>query len=298
MSGRGWALFLAMGVIWGVPYLMIKVAVDGGISVPMVVFARTALGALVLLPLALRSGPPTWLRTHWRPLTLFAVLEILIPWALLADAERHLTSSLTGLLIAAAPIMAVFVARAAGDAERLTRQRWIGLALGFGGVAVLAAPELRGDSPVAIVEVVVVAVCYACGPVVVARRLQDVPSLSMTAVCLSGAALVYTVPAVLTWPRTMPEAPVLASLAGLGLLCTALAFVLFFALIREVGPARALVITYVNPAVAIAAGVLLLGEPLTVTIVTAFALILAGSGLAMSRRVSSPSGSDPASHPS
>ena len=283
MSGRGWVLFALMGVLWGIPYLMIKVAVEG-VSVPMVVFARTAVGAAILLPLALRAGRPTWLRERWRPLLAFAVIEIMIPWGLLSEAERHITSSMTGLLIAATPIIAVLVGRLTGDAERLGPARWAGLAIGLAGVAVLAAPAMGDGSPWAIIEVLLVAVCYAIAPIIAARRLSDVPALPMTAVCLGGAALVYAPPAILTWPQTLPDGRVLAALAGLAVLCTALAFLVFFALIREVGPSRALVFTYVNPAVAVTAGVLVLGEPLTATILVSFALILAGSVLATAPR--------------
>ncbi|WP_219420404.1 DMT family transporter [Pseudonocardia nigra] len=283
MSRRGWLLFAAMSLIWGVPYLMIKVAVEG-VSVPVLVFVRTAVGAAVLLPLALRSGPLRELRRHWRPLAAFAALEIIVPWWLLSDAERHLTSSMTGLLIAASPIIAVVVARLTGDAERLdTLLRWAGLGVGLVGVAVLAAPELRGGDAWAITEVLLVAACYATAPLIAARRLRDVPALPMTAVCLTFAALVYTPPAILTWPDAVPGPRVLAALAGLALVCTALAFLVFFALIREVGPSRALVFTYVNPAVAVVAGVLVLAEPLSASILVAFALILGGSVLATAR---------------
>ncbi|MFT4299856.1 MAG: DMT family transporter [Aeromicrobium sp.] len=284
MTRRGWLLFAAMSVIWGIPYLMIKVAVEGGISVPMVVFARTALGALMLLPLALRHGRPTWLRDHWKPLAAFAVLEILGPWALLAHAEQELSSSMTGLLIAAVPIIGVIVSRLLGDNERLGAVRWLGLGVGLLGVTVLALPGLGGDSPQAIIEVLVVAVCYAVAPLIMVRQLNDIPALPMTAVCLGLAAAVYAIPAALTWPTESPSAEVTASLVGLGLLCTALAFLLFFALIREVGTSRAVVFTYVNPAVAVVAGIVLLGETLTVSMAAAFGLILCGCLLATSGR--------------
>jgi drug/metabolite transporter (DMT)-like permease len=296
LSGRGWVLFALMGVLWGIPYLMIKVAVEG-VSVPMVVFARTVIGAAILLPLALRAGRPTWLRERWRPLLAFAVIEIMIPWGLLSDAEQHITSSMTGLLIAATPIVAVLVGRLTGDAERLGAARWAGLAIGLAGVAVLAAPAMGDGSPWAIVEVLLVAVCYATAPIIAARRLADVPALPMTAVCLGGAALVYAPPAVLTWPQTLPDGRVLAALAGLAVLCTALAFLVFFALIREVGPSRALVFTYVNPAVAVTAGVLVLGEPLTATILVSFVLILAGSVLATAPRTRQPATAEPVVSP-
>jgi len=133
---------------------------------------------------------------------------------------------------------------------------------------------------------------YATGPLVASRKLADLPGLAVTAVCLGFAAIVYAPAAALTWPRAVPSAAVLASLAGLALVCTALAFVLFFQLIAEVGPARATVITYVNPAVAVALGVGVLGEPLTPEIIAAFGLILAGSVLAT--RSGQPAGSEAA----
>jgi drug/metabolite transporter (DMT)-like permease len=282
MSRRGWILFAAMSVIWGIPYLMIKVAVEG-VSVPVLVFARCAIGAVVLLPLALFRGQLAGLRRKWLPLIAFAVVEMVIPWALLSDAERRLTSSMSGLLVAAVPIIGVVLARLTGDVEVISAKRWAGLVIGLVGVGVLAAPELNGGDAWAIVEVLLTALGYAIGPIIAARALSDVPGLPMAAVCLSFAAVVYTVPAIATWPDAVPQVSVLAAIVALGLVCTALAFLLFFALIREAGPARATVITYVNPAVAVLAGVVILGEPLTVTIVAAFALILSGSALATTR---------------
>lgn len=276
-----------MSVLWGIPYLMIKVAVES-VSVPMVVFARTALGALILLPLVIRSGQLGVVRRHWRPLLLFTAAEILGPWVLLSDAENRLTSSMTGLLIAAVPIVGVVLARLTGDAERLGPVRWAGLLVGLAGVGVLAAPHLGGGgSAWAIGEVMLVALGYSIAPIITTRRLQDLPSLHMAAFALAIAALVYAGPAIATWPDTMPSGRVLAALIGLGVICTALAFIVFFELIREVGTSRGMVFTYVNPAVAVVAGVVFLGEPLTGTITASFALILGGSVLATAHRSSS-----------
>jgi drug/metabolite transporter (DMT)-like permease len=279
VSRRGWVLFTALSVIWGVPYLLIKVA-DGGVSVPVLVFARVAIGTAVLLPIAIRRGQIRVLAGHWRWLAVFALVEILLPWALLSDAERHLSSSMSGLLIAAVPIIGVVLARLTGGPERLTVIRWAGLLTGLAGVVLLAGPRVLGGSAWPIAEALLVALCYATGPLIANRKLAGLPGLGMTAVCLAAATVVYAPAAALTWPASMPSAAVLGSIAGLGVLCTAIAFVVFFQLIAEVGPARATVITYVNPAVAVALGVAVLGEPLTSTIVAAFALILAGSVLA------------------
>ncbi|MEV5408213.1 EamA family transporter [Thermopolyspora sp. NPDC052614] len=282
MSRRGWVLFALMSVIWGIPYLMIKVAVEE-VSAPVLVFARTAVGAAILMPLAVRAGGLGVLRRHWKPLVLFAVIEMMVPWLLLTDAERHLSSSMAGLLVAAVPIIAVVVGKIAGDRERLGPLRWIGLLVGFAGVALLAAPHLTGGGFWPIVELFIVALGYATAPLLAARKLANVPSMPMTAACLSLAALVYAPAAILTWPAAMPSGQALAAIGGLAVICTVLAFLVFFELIREVGPARATVFTYVNPAVAVVAGVVFLGEPLTPAIVAAFALILGGSVLATSR---------------
>jgi len=282
MSRKGWLLFAVMCVVWGIPYLLIKVA-DEGVAVPVVVFARTALGALILLPLAVRSGQLGILRRRWRPLVAFTVLEMIGPWGLLTQAERRLPSSLAGLLVAAVPIIGVVAARLTGGTERLGPRRWAGLVIGLAGVVVLAAPDLNGASGWPVAEVLLVAVGYASAPLIAARKLADVPSLPMTAGCLSLAALVYAPAAFLNLPRREPSANVFLALAGLGVICTACAFIVFLELIKEAGTSRAMVFTYVNPAVAVAAGVALLGEPFTTAIVVSFALILVGCVLAASQ---------------
>ena len=285
MSRKGWILFGVMCLVWGIPYLFIKVAV-GGVAVPVVVFARTVLGALVLLPLALRSGQLGDLRRYWRPLAAFAALEMIVPWGLLSQAERTLPSSLAGLLIAAVPIIGVVIARLTGGTERLSRRRWTGLIIGLAGVAVLAVPHLNGASGWPVAEVLLVAICYATAPLIAARKLAAVPALPMTVACLSLAALAWTPAAIVTWPHRMPSGQVLAALAALGIGCTAVAFIVFLELIREVGTSRAMVFTYVNPAVAVAAGVAVLGEPFTATMAASFVLILTGCLLATARQSS------------
>jgi len=295
VSRRAWVLFVALGVIWGIPYLLIKVA-DGGVSVPVLVFARIAIGALLLVPIALARRQPgelAQIRGHAGWLLAFGLCEIIVPWALLSQAERRLPSSTTGLLIAAVPVIGAVLALMSGG-ERLTPVRWVGLLTGFGGVALLAGPGAgSGDLP-STGLVLLTALCYATGPMIANRKLTALAPISVNAVCLSFAAVVYAPFAALNWPRTMPSAKVLASLAGLGVLCTATALVLLFMLVAEAGPARAVVITYVNPAVAVALGVLALGEPLTPEIGVSFALILAGSVLATGLRRPPSPGPSPA----
>jgi len=268
-----------MSVIWGIPYLLIKIAV-GGVSVPVLVFARVGVGAALLLPIAARRGQLGALRPHWRWLAVFAATEIITPWLLLSNAERRLSSSTSGLLVATVPIIGAIVARLTGDADTLTPARWTGLIVGLVGVGVLVGPGAGTGDAWSVTQVLLTAVGYAIGPRIANRKLNDVPGIGVTAVCLGAAAVVYAPLAALTWPHAVPSARVLAAIAGLAIVCTAVAFVLFFRLIAEVGPARATVITYVNPAVAVALGVAVLGEPLTPAILASFALILAGSVLA------------------
>jgi len=278
VSRRGWWLFAAMSVIWGIPYLLIKVAV-GGVSPPVLVLARVTIGAALLLPIAIKRRELLPVLLRWRWVVLFALVEIIAPWLLLSEAETRLSSSLSGLLIASVPILVAVIGRATGGTDRLSLARWAGLLVGLGGVALLVAGGAHGHAW-SVAEVLLVAVCYATGPLIVARKLSNLPSLGVTAACLALAAVVYSPLAALTWPAAVPAPKVLAALGTLGVLCTAVAFLGFFALIAEAGPARAAVITYVNPAVAVALGVLVLGERLTLTMGVAFAAILGGSVLA------------------
>jgi drug/metabolite transporter (DMT)-like permease len=284
LSKRGAVLFAAMGVIWGIPYLLIKVA-DGGVSVPVLVWARVTVGAVILVPLALAQG--AWraegravLRRHWRWLVAYAAIEIIGPWALLSTAERQLSSSTSGLLIASVPAIGALLGWLCGGAEKLTRIRVAGLVLGFAGVALLAGPGAGRGDLLADAEVLLTAVGYAAGPMIANRKLAGVPSIPANAVCLVIAAIVYTPAAVLSWPHAVPSAQVLASLAALGAVCTAAGLVGYFLLIAEIGAARATVVTYLNPAVAVALGAGILHERVTPAIGAAFVLILAGSVLA------------------
>jgi drug/metabolite transporter (DMT)-like permease len=279
VSRRGWWLFAAMSLIWGVPYLLIKVAV-GGVSPPVLVLARVGIGAALLLPIAIRRRELAPLLPQWRWVLLFALVEIIAPWLLLSEAETRLSSSLSGLLIASVPILVAVFGRLTGGQDRLTPVRWTGLLIGLGGVGLLVAGGGTHGDAGSVAEVLMVAVCYAVGPLVAARKLSELPSLGLTSACLAVAAIVYAPVAAITWPSAAPAPKVVAALCTLAVVCTAIAFVIFFALITEVGPARASVITYINPAVAVALGIGVLGEHLTMTMAIAFVAILGGSVLA------------------
>jgi drug/metabolite transporter (DMT)-like permease len=248
------------------------------------VFLRTAIGAAVLLPVALAGrGDHRRLLSRWRPIVLFTVIEMAIPWYLLSDAERHVTSSLAGLMMASVPLVGAVVARVAGGHERLGARRAAGLGVGLAGVVALIGLDLGAGDLASIAKLAVVVVGYALGPLIVARRLSDLPALEVVAVSLALCAIGYAAPGLAQLPPALPAVTSIAAVAVLGILCTAIAFLLFFRLIAEIGPVRSTVITYVNPAVAVLAGVALLGEPFTAGTALGFVLILAGSWLATGR---------------
>jgi drug/metabolite transporter (DMT)-like permease len=282
VTKRGWVLFTAMAFIWGVPYFLIRVAVKQ-LDPAVVVFGRTGLAAAVLMVLAGRQGAIRPALRRWRPVLIFAVLEMAIPWILLATAEEHLTSGLTALIIAAVPIVGTIAAFALGDRNALRLVRIIGIASGLGGVALLVGRDLSSDHapPVwSVIEVLIVVVCYATAPFLADRRLANVPSIGVIAVSLSIVTVIYAPIAATSLPSHMPRINVLLAVLGLAVICTGLAFVVFFRLIDEVGPARAGLITFANPVVAVALGAVFLDELITVATVIGFALVIAGCWMA------------------
>ena len=282
MTQRGLLLFAAMSVIWGIPYLFIRIAVDE-ISPATLVLFRTGLATLILLPLAVSRVDLRPIVARWPWLIAFAGIEIAIPWVLLGSAEQHLTSSLTGLLIAGVPLVGTVVALATGGADRLGRTAVLGLLVGLLGVAAIVGGDFGTTDPIALLEIAVVVVCYAVGPAILARRLGGLPSLGVMALSLTLCALLYVPIAAVQLPATPPSPEVIASIIVLAVVCTAAAFLVFAALIKEVGPVRATVITYVNPAVAAVLGALVLNETLTPPMVAGFALVIVGSTLATRR---------------
>ncbi len=287
MTRRGWWLFAAMCVIWGVPYLMIRVAVTD-LSPVFVAFGRTAIGGLLLLPIALHQRSLLPALRRWKVMLLYTVVEISGPWVLLGFAETQLTSSTTGVLVAMVPLIAAVLIAATGG-ERLNGRRLAGLVIGFGGVVLLVGLDIDLHHLLAVGAVVLTAVGYAIGPIIISRQLSDLPATGVVTASLLVATVIYAPVVPFFWPSTIPVRAGL-SVLGLAVICTAVAFVLFFALIAEIGPARATVITYVNPAVAIALGVIVLSEPLTVGMVLGFPLVILGSVLSTSRPVPKPDG--------
>lgn len=271
-----------MSLIWGIPYLFIKIAV-GELTPASLVFLRTAIGAALLLPIAAARNDLGPLLPHWKWIAAYTLVEVAAPWFLLADAERRISSSLTGLLIALVPSIGAILAWASGSDDRLDARRIAGLAMGFMGVAALVGLDVGASDLGAVAEVVLVALGYALGALIIARKLSGLPVFGVIAASLALTMIVYAPVGITQLPSALPSLQVIVAVLILGVVCTAIAFLVFFPLIAEVGPARATVITYVNPAVALALGVAFLHEPLTFGIVAGFVLIVLGSVLATRR---------------
>jgi drug/metabolite transporter (DMT)-like permease len=280
MSNRGWILFLALGVLWGMPYLLIRIAVEDFDPV-IVAGTRTIIGALLLLPVALHRKALAPAFARWKWLLAFTVIEMSLPWWLLGHAETRLNSSTAGLLIAVVPLFAALIVTKLGH-ERLDARRIVGLIIGFAGVALLVGLDIQFKDFAAVGATIIVSLCYAIGPIIIDRKLKDVPAIGVITASLILATLIYLPFAPFLLPERIPL-DAAASIVGLGVLCTAAAFMVFFALIAEVGPARATVITYVNPAVAIVLGALVLDEPLTIGMAIGFPLVIVGSILGTAR---------------
>jgi drug/metabolite transporter (DMT)-like permease len=279
MSRRGLALFAAMSVIWGIPYLFIAVAV-AEITPATLVFLRTAIATAILLPIALLRVDLRPVLRHWRWVVAFALVEIAIPWLMLGSAEQHIASSLAAMLIAGVPLVGAIVAVLSGGTDRFGRTGVLGLLVGLAGVAAIVGGDLEASDTLALLQVGVVVVGYAVGPAILARKLGGLPSIAIMALSLALAAAIYLPVAVIEWPSVPPSINAIASVVVLAVVCTAAAFLVFAALIAEIGPVRATVITYVNPAVAAVLGVVVLAEPFTAPMAVGFALVILGSALA------------------
>jgi drug/metabolite transporter (DMT)-like permease len=285
MSARGWALFAAVSVIWGVPYLFIKIAVDDGLTPGFVAWSRVALAAIVLLPLALRAGALRGLPLRW--LVAFATAEICIPFPLIGFGEQRISSSLAAILIAALPLVVSFLALRFDRAERPTPTRLVGMLIGLAGVVALVGIDIggRGAELLGAAAVLTATLGYAVGPLIVKRRLAGADPLGPVTAAMCIASIMLLPFGIGDFPSEAPTGEAVAAVIVLGLVCSAIAFLVFFRLIAEVGPSRATVITYVNPIVALALGVAILGESVTAGAIAGLLLILAGSWLSTDGRL-------------
>ena len=286
MTRKSWSLFISMGFLWGIPYLLIRVAVRD-FSPAMVVFARVLIGALILVPIAIHRKSFGAALRGFKYIFLYAAVEIMGPWFLITKAETNLSSGLAGLLVATVPIWATIYASITGDKSVWHHKRMIGLIIGFVGlIAVVGIESLTGESALwAILSILIASIGYALAPNMIMRKLPHVSGLAINALAMTMAAVVYAPFAIFQWPTGHVPTNSLLSVIALGIFPTAIAFVVFFAVLKEVGPARASLVTYLNTAFAVILGVVILSEPLTLGIVIGLPLVLIGSYLASRKPV-------------
>lgn len=281
MQPRVWLAFLAICLIWGTPYFFIKHAVHE-LSAVWVAWGRLLCAALVLVPVALWRGQLHGVLKHWRILVLFALVELVGPFFLIAQGEKWVSSSLAGILLAGVPLIVVVVSPLMGVHERVSTRRVIGLVTGLLGVVALLGLDTLGGVHgwIGAGCILLAAVGYAIGPLIIQRHLAGADSLGVVSVSVVIAATLLSIPALFTAPATYPSTVAIGSVVILGLMCTALALLLFVYVISHAGAARAAVVTYVNPAVALVLGVFLLDEHFGAGPAFGLVLILLGSWLA------------------
>lgn len=286
MSRRGLYLFLAIGLAWGVPYFFLAVA-GKDFSTPTIIFSRVTIGALILVPLAIKRGALKPALKAWPWVLAFAAIEMIGPWFLLTEAERHVPSGLAGLMIATVPIFGMLIAYFfQGDKSVRHPKTLAGLAIGFAGVVLLVGIDsLTGTfEPIYLLMLVLSALGYAVAPAIANAKLQGVPTVGVIGLSLTMVAVFYAIPAISALPGEIaagPEWTSVGSLVGLGVISSALAFVLFFDLVKEVGSARATLVTYPNTAWALLLGIVFLHEPITIGLLTGLPLVALGSYLAL-----------------
>lgn len=275
-------MFSAVSIVWGIPYLFIKIAVNGGMPPVVLAWGRIVIAAVILLALAHRANVIGQIGGHLKALLAYAVFEICIPFPLIAAGEQHVSSSLAAIIVASAPLNVALLALRFDPEERATGMRLVGLLAGLVGVVLLVGLNATGSTGeiLGALGILVAAFGYAAGPMILKRGLGGVDPRTAMGASLAIAGVALTPLAVLDLPSTQPSSGAFASVVVLGLICTALAFVLMTLLVREIGPARSLVITYVNPVVAVVLGVLILDERPGATAIGGLVLILAGSWLA------------------
>jgi drug/metabolite transporter (DMT)-like permease len=286
MDRRAWIWLLALGAIWGASYLFIKIGLRD-LSPGMVAFARVALAALVLLPLAAVQGALTGLSSRVGWLILIGAVQVAAPFVLIGAGEEEISSSLAGILVASTPLFTALLATQVDHEEQSRGLRLGGVLIGFAGVAVLLGVDLGGDGAALLggLLVVLASLGYAIGGFLVKHRLAGVAPLGMSATVMLASALILAPLALATAPDAAPALGPAAAVAALGVLGTGAAFVIFYWLISTVGPARAFVVTYVAPGFAVVYGATLLDEAVTAATIGGLALILAGSWLAAEGRL-------------
>ena len=284
MTRKSWILFGIVGFLWGIPYLLMKVAV-ADIPPPLIVAGRTLIGAAILIPIAIKKNTFKDAINGIKYVIPYAVLEMVGPWILITSAEKEISSGLAGLLVATVPFFASIFSSLRGDHSVWQPKRIFGLVVGFVGIIALVGIEsITGTSnPKAIAMVILAAIMYAYAVLMITTNLPGVDGIAINGVAMGLTCLFYTPIAIATWPSNPVSADAIAALVVLGVFSTAIAFMLFFIVIVEIGVARGSLTTYVNTAVAVVLGILILDEPITLGIIVGLPMVLLGSFLASRR---------------
>ena len=288
MSKKNWSIYFFVGFLWGIPYLLIREA-DKEVSPAIVVFARVIVGSIAIIPVLINKGVYRTALKEWRHIGLYAIGEMMIPWILISDAERRINSGLAGLLVATVPLWSTIIQSFLGDSSAWHRTRLLGLILGFFGIIlVVGIDSFKGHLNVwAVVEVILGSISYSLATSYINVKVPHVSVLAVNQIALTFTAIFYAPFAIIAWPSHHIHPKTYGFLLILGLLPTALAFVLYFDLIRTIGAARGSTVTYLNTAFAVVLGIIFLHEPLTVGIIAGLPLILTGSYLAGKKHQSS-----------
>jgi len=288
MSRKGWALFALVGVLWGVPYLFMKVAVEE-LSTPVIVFSRLLIGAVVLVPLALYEKTLRPALKYWKYIALYAIAEMVIPWSLITNAQKDLSSGVVALLVATVPIWATLFAHHTGDSTAAHRTRIFGIALGLIGIVFLVGFESLNDvgNIRALIQVLIASASYAFAVNMITRKAPETSGVAINGIAMALSTVIFAPFAFTHLPNQTPSSQAIFATIGLGVICTALAFWVFFIVLKEIGAARASLVVYPNTAVAVVLGILLLDEQLTLAIAIGLPMVLLGSYFA-SRKPSAP----------
>lgn len=290
MSRKGLLLFLIAGTAWGLPYLFIRIAVED-FSTWTIVFSRVVVGAAVLIPIAIYRKALLPALKAWKYVLAYAALEMIGPWFLITEAERVISSGLAGLLVATVPFFGLLIGIFYQKDKSLKHPKTLaGLAIGFIGVILLVGIDaFNGHVSLPHVGMIILAaIGYSVAPVIIATKIPEVSGVAVNGLAMAIVAVVYAVPAMLSLPKEIaanPPAESWLSILGLGVVCSAIAFVAFFRLVREIGSARATLVTYMNMAVAVILGIILLAEPITTGILIGMPLVVVGSVLATRKHV-------------
>ena len=287
MSRRNLIIFLLSGFLWGIPYLFIRVAVDpqDGFHPAIVVLGRVVIGALILIPIAIYDKTFFTALKNWRYIAVYALFEMVGPWILIGTAEQKISSGLACLLVSSVPIFSTLIASRYGDKSVWQPKRLFGIAIGFLGVFLLVGIEsLTGSSdPISILMVIAASIGYAFAVIYITRKMPEGSGVAINGIAMAMTAVFYSPALFFLWPDRAVSHEAIYSLIALGVFSTGIAFAIFFAVMAEIGPTRASLVTYMNTAFAVVLGVIILNEPLTLGIIVGLPLVLIGSYLASRR---------------